>query len=157
MKMLLETLTDNNNHTTKSGSLEDLFSGYIHVLWSRPSVSWCKIIFSEKKGHSQGGGRKGCLWVSAVANGWRILDPPREIAKGSLSFLGKVRMTWPPKVKQAARCLRVLVTPSFYHADIFPSRLISLQLPLLSLHAECNLTLGPGSTFFLSGGHLDRA
>lgn len=147
-------INDDNSHTTKPGSLEDLFSGYIHMLMSRSSISWCKTGFSEEKGHRQGGGRKGCWWGSAITKGWRILGNGKE-AKRSLSLLGKGRMTWPPKVKWAARCLRVLVTPSFYHSDIFHSQLISLQLPLLSFHTECNLTLGPGSTSFLSGGHLD--
>jgi len=152
-----ETLTNDNNYPSKPGSLEDLFSGYFYVLMSRPPTSWCKIMFSEQKGHSQGGGRKGCLWGSAIAKGWWILGPPREMAKGSLSLLWKGRMMWPPMGKQVARCLHVLVTPSFHHADIFPSKLISLQLPLLPLYTVCNLTLRPGSTSFLPRGHLDRA
>lgn len=88
-----ETLTDNNNHTTKPGSLEDLFSGYIHVLMSRPSISWCKIVFLKRRVTCKEEGGKAPCGGSAIAKGRRILGPPRETAKGSLSLLGKGRMT----------------------------------------------------------------
>lgn len=67
-----QVLTDDNSHTIKPGSLEDLLSGSILVLLSRLPISWCKILFPEEKGHSQRRIEENLL-VKCSSKGSRIL------------------------------------------------------------------------------------
>lgn len=134
------------------------------ICFLAPSMYWypgypfhgAKFYFLKRKvTPKEDWGKAACR--NAVAKGSRILGGSQRNSK-RVPDSCRERPGWPGLLrldKQPGSCVYWSHLPFIYY--IFPSQLISLHSPSLSWHAEWNLTLRPGSTSFLSTGHLGRA